>query len=474
VSVGEFAGPVNVPASPHVCADDNQVEGEDMSGHRGRGVSWAVAGVLAAGALGGCADDDATVSAPSGPDSASPRPAVTAGPFDPTGFVPDGYEVASSTAMPLGPAGEPDYRVVVSRDPDAVKGGTQNVQVFAYRANAWTEVFDAADKTVPYEFQGDYGAPEADQARDPVLNQKHWIDHVAVQPVRFGLPSSSLVIFGEDKDNPEVLGLLAVVDFVTEQPGRAHLDHFEIAQDLGAPTVTGSGDVQKLEVPNYWYPWLNGGDPAKYTQTLGLSDSAAEGVTVLADSRPWIGAWVSPSQNPGAMVSDVIAGSPAEGKLRAGDRIVSVNGNEPKQGLGPELLALKPGDDVTLKVDRDGAVSDVELTLSDMSKAPTMWEMPVPATIGVEVAPLSGRPGIAVTSVEPGSPAAKAGIKKGDAIQRVGDVETGDPADLDAALSGRGGKPLEVEVQRGTGATETMTVTPENTDPNGNVQVALL
>ena len=108
-----------------------------------------------------------------------------------------------------------------------------------------------------------------------------------------------------------------------------------------------------------------------------------------------------------------------------------------------------------------------------MSKAPTMWEMPKPATIGVEVAPLSGRPGIAVTSVEAGSPAAKAGLRKGDAIQRIGDVKTGDPADLDAALSGRGGQELEVEVQRGTGSTETVTVTPKQT-PDGDVQVALL
>jgi S1-C subfamily serine protease len=158
--------------------------------------------------------------------------------------------------------------------------------------------------------------------------------------------------------------------------------------------------------------------------------------------------------------------------LQVGDRIVSVNGNAPKQGLGPELLALKPGDEVTLKVDRGGSVQDLKLTLSDMSKAPSMWQMPTAATIGVEVAPLSGRPGIAVTAVKAGSPAAKAGIRKGDAIQRVGDVPTGDPADLDAALSGRGGKALEVEVQRGTGSNETMTVTPE--DSKDDVQVALL
>ena len=437
---------------------------------RGRGAAIALVGGMTAAALAGCGNDDAAVSAPSGEGTSTPRPAVTAAPFDAKALVPDGYTVTSTTPMPLGPSGEADYRVVVSADADAVKGGTQNVQVFAYRAGAWTEVFDAADKAVPHEMQGDFGSPEANKAPDPVLNQKHWIDEVEVQPVRFGLDSPSLVIYGEDRANPHVLGVLAVVDFVTEA-GEAHLDHFEMTQDLGRPTVVGEGNAQKLEVPNYWYPWLNGGDPAKYVQTVGLSDD--EGVAVLGDSRPWIGAWVGVGTGPGVMVGDVIPDSPADGKLRAGDRIVSVNGNNPEQGLGPQLLSQKPGDNVTLTIDRAGELSEVTLTLSDMSKAPTFWNYPERATIGVEVAPLSGRPGIAVTAVEPGSPAAEAGLKKGDAIQRIGEFRMSDPSDLDAAISGRAGQEREVEVQSVDGKTRTVTLTPE-TSEDPDPQVALL
>jgi S1-C subfamily serine protease len=108
-----------------------------------------------------------------------------------------------------------------------------------------------------------------------------------------------------------------------------------------------------------------------------------------------------------------------------------------------------------------------------MSKAPTIWATPVPSTIGVEVAPLSGRPGIAVTKVKPGSPAADAGLAKGDAIQRVGNVPTGSSADLDAALNGRGGEELEVEVQKTDGTTKTVTVTPTQ-EKDGDGIVALL
>jgi S1-C subfamily serine protease len=82
------------------------------------------------------------------------------------------------------------------------------------------------------------------------------------------------------------------------------------------------------------------------------------------------------SSKPGVTVDRVIAGSPAEGVLQAGDRILSVNGNAPTQGLGPELLALKPGDKVTVRVERDGTVQELSLTLADMSKAPSMWETP--------------------------------------------------------------------------------------------------
>ncbi len=224
-------------------------------------------------------------------------------------------------------------------------------------------------------------------------------------------------------------------------------------------------------MPNYWYPWLQGGDPAKYTQTVGMNSD--EGVAVIGDSRPWIGAWVGVDQNPGVTVSRVLAGSPAEGVLEVGDRIASVNGNNPEQGLGPELLKLKPGDEVELLVLRGKENLTKKLVLSDMSKAPTIWQTPVPSTIGVKVAPLSGRPGIAVTKVQPGSPAAEAGLAKGDAIQRVGDVPTGSAADMDAALNGRAGEELEVEVQKTDGTTRTVTVTPED-DSGGDGIVALL
>ncbi|HUR74623.1 MAG TPA: PDZ domain-containing protein [Sporichthya sp.] len=448
-----------------------------MNGHRGRGVTWAIAAVLAAGGLMGCGDGAGVAEAPSGVRTATPVPAGSAGPFNAAELVPAGYRVVSTTPMALAP-GQPDYQVVISENPDANvtdagqsgRGATQNVQVFAFRDGAWAEVFDAADRAVPYAMQGDFGAPAdlRDETPDPVLNQKDRLDGVSVQRVTFAADHPALAIYGEDKANPEVLGVLAVVDFLAE---KANLDHYAMAHDLGKPKVVGGAAAQQLEVPNYWYPWLQGGDPQQYTQTVGMSKD--DGVAVIGDSRPWIGVWVGVGTGPGVMVSRVIAGSPAEGALDIGDRIASVNGNNPQHGLGPELLALHPGDEVELLVLRGSENLKKTLVLSDMSKAPTHWQTPTPATIGVRVAPLSGRPGIAVTKVAPGSPAAKAGLAAGDAIQRIGHVPTGSPADLDAALNGRGGEELQVEIQKADGTTRTVTVTPTE-EKDGDGIVALL
>ncbi|HVE46764.1 MAG TPA: PDZ domain-containing protein [Acidimicrobiales bacterium] len=67
----------------------------------------------------------------------------------------------------------------------------------------------------------------------------------------------------------------------------------------------------------------------------------------------------------GAHVVAVVPGSPAEGKLRAGDVVVAVDGRP--VGLASDLIAVtaraKDGDVVRLAVQRDGNEREVEVTL---------------------------------------------------------------------------------------------------------------
>ena len=74
------------------------------------------------------------------------------------------------------------------------------------------------------------------------------------------------------------------------------------------------------------------------------------------------------------------------------------------------------------------------------------------AAIGAE------RGDVFISTVTPDSPAAKAGIKPGDAIESVKDVTVDDARDLARALAKAGvGQKLKVKVKRG-GATEELTV----------------
>ncbi|MGQ0624809.1 MAG: PDZ domain-containing protein [Sporichthyaceae bacterium] len=410
-----------------------------------------VAAGLVAVALTGCTSD----SAPQG--GAPAAPVAPRAPFDPAADLAAGYTVLSTTALALGAADAAPYQVVVSAS-DAVRGGTQNVTVYGQLAGQWRQLFDAADAAVPYEMQPDFGSPEGEDAPIPVLNQEHPIAGTTVALVRFTAGKPALVIYAEDRKESHILGVLAVVDFAA---GAADLDHYEIAQDLGAPVVIGAADAQQLQVPNVWYPWLSGGDPAQYTQLVGFGE---DGVQVLSDTRPYLGAWVALTFGPGVMVSQVLAGTAAAELLAPGDRILSVNGNNPEQALGPELLAVAPGTEVTLKIDRGGEILDITVPVGDMSQAPSSFDAPQGASLGIEVAPRSGRPGVAVTALSPGGPGAGIGLKEGDAIVRVGVFRLGLPSDLDAALADQADREIEIEIQGADGATRTVLVTPVRSD----------
>ena len=139
-------------------------------------------------------------------------------------------------------------------------------------------------------------------------------------------------------------------------------------------------------------------------------------------------------ENKGALVSQVFSGSPAEkAGIEQGDIIVEFDGKEISDSKDlPRIVALTPvGKAVTVKVLRDGELMDRQVKLGEMEEkgVEVSKASPLHKSLGITVQNLTPEiakglglkreTGVVVTGVEPGSPAADAGIQTGDVIQEV-------------------------------------------------------
>lgn len=203
--------------------------------------------------------------------------------------------------------------------------------------------------------------------------------------------------------------------------------------------------------------------------------------------RGWLGVTVVESE--GKVVIDTIdPKSPAElAKLKTGDVILKIDGKDVTAGpiLSTEIRSRKPGQDVAIRVDRDGKPMDVKVKLGEYTEVQAKQELemnfpeffnprlktpdnpfgppsgkqprinalprskaaPLPnfvwesrKFIGVTLQPLTKElgeyfgakdaTGLLVAQVEDESPAKKAGLKVGDVILKAAGKAVENPADL--------------------------------------------
>ncbi len=145
----------------------------------------------------------------------------------------------------------------------------------------------------------------------------------------------------------------------------------------------------------------------------------------------------------GALVAQVASGSPAEkAGIEQGDVIVEFDGKEVTDSKDlPRLVASTPvGKSVSIKLWRNGKVLDRQVKVGEMQEKVEITKAPSQKSLGITVQNLTPEiakglglkkeTGVVVTRVEPGSPAAEAGIQTGDVIREVNRTPVKDAEDF--------------------------------------------
>jgi serine protease Do len=169
----------------------------------------------------------------------------------------------------------------------------------------------------------------------------------------------------------------------------------------------------------------------------------------------------------GVLVAEVMKGSPADtAGLRAGDVVVDLSGTPIKEvpDLQRRIAAIRPGQTMKLTVIRDKKPVPITVKIGEMpADEPVVAGAPGNDEWGLSVGSLTGDAalrldlpvsrGLLVTEVQPGSPAEKAGIRRGDVILEISRRPADDPATLFKALSAlKPGETILIYVHRAGGS----------------------
>jgi Do/DeqQ family serine protease len=165
---------------------------------------------------------------------------------------------------------------------------------------------------------------------------------------------------------------------------------------------------------------------------------------------PELAASLNLKDSRGVLVGSVEEGGPAEkAGVKMYDVITQINGArvDDSNSLRNRVAATPPGSDITVTVQRDGReltlhAKLVELKPEDASASPSGGGSDSGGgKLGVTVAPGRNGKGVTITEVEPGSPAAEAGLGPDDVILEVNRQPVKSGADLQAGVKASGSKP---------------------------------
>src|SRR6185437_15356794 len=165
-------------------------------------------------------------------------------------------------------------------------------------------------------------------------------------------------------------------------------------------------------------------------------------------------------------VAGLSPGGPAEkAGVQRGDVILALNGKNVSDSsdLSLRISEMAPGDVAHLNVFRNGHAQQIGVTLGTLpqsSQAAAPSAGAGAALPGVTVQDLNsslaqqlrlppGTKGVVVTSVDPGSSADMAGVKRGDVILQVDRTPVQNVQDYSKALAGKANQPVLLLISRG-------------------------
>jgi serine protease Do len=170
----------------------------------------------------------------------------------------------------------------------------------------------------------------------------------------------------------------------------------------------------------------------------------------------------------GALVAEIVEGSPADGTLKSGDVIVGFDG----QAVGssrdlPKLVAAAaPDKPVSLEVLRDGKDETVKLTLGKLDSeqvaalaSPEQQAGAASEKLGATLSAVTPAAreqlqlsddvdGVVITSLDGDGLAAEAGLQVGDVILQVANTEVHRPSDVDEALRNKDNDAVLFQIAR--------------------------
>jgi serine protease Do len=189
---------------------------------------------------------------------------------------------------------------------------------------------------------------------------------------------------------------------------------------------------------------------------------------VIQPITPAMSKALGQSEPQGVLVGDVSPKGPAQASgVERGDVILDLNGKaiNDSNELRNTIALLQPGETVTLKVSRNGSTRDIKVKLGELPSSKEEGQnehggASKDALEGVSVENLDaetakelGLPvstkGVVVTDIDPSSPKADSGLRKGDVIQEVNHQPVHNVAEFEQALHKTGKENALLLVNRG-------------------------